>query len=68
MSRKVGNAVVRNRIKRWVREYVRTHPSALPGCDVVVVARQAVAAATHGGVVRDLDALFRRARRPEGAA
>lgn len=40
-SRKVGNAVVRNRIKRGVREWFRNRRDALaPAIDIVVIARQ----------------------------
>ncbi len=41
VSRRVGNAVVRNRIKRKVREYTRTHVRGVPGTwDVVLIARK----------------------------
>jgi len=47
-SRRVGNAVVRNRVKRWIREWFRRSGRAqLPGLDVVVIAR--ASAATLGG-------------------
>jgi ribonuclease P protein component len=41
VSRKLGNAVVRNRVKRRLREVVKRFIGQIgEGCDVVVVARK----------------------------
>ncbi len=45
VSRKVGNAVVRNQVKRWLREAVRGHRRGLTGQDVVLIARSSAATA-----------------------
>ncbi len=56
ISRRVGKAVTRNRVKRLLREISRTAPIEM-GWDVVIIARPATAAIDYDGLgkaVRDL--------------
>lgn len=55
VSRAVGNAVLRNRVKRRLRHLVREHLESLPGSSVLVVrALPAAAAASSGELGADL--------------
>ena len=48
VSTKVGCAVVRNRVRRRLREIYRLHEDRLaPGCDVVIVARVQAASSDY---------------------
>jgi ribonuclease P protein component len=62
ISSKVGKAVVRNRLRRWIREYLRRHKSDLPPGDLVMIGKTTAATATHPLIDADLARLFAKAR------
>lgn len=69
VSSKVGNAVARNRVKRWVREAWRAVRPELPALaiDLVVIARPAAATMGLEGARRALSAARDALLRTEGS-
>ena len=64
VSKRVGNAVVRNRVKRKLKEAARVEllPRIEPGWDFVVIARKDAADADYHRLNRSLQRLFKRAK------
>jgi ribonuclease P protein component len=62
VSKHLGKAVTRNRIRRRLREIVRAlDPQLTPGFDVVLIARQPLAQQPFDVITRTVNELFRRA-------
>ena len=66
VSKRVGNAVVRNRVRRRLRECLRLMPHT-PGWDVVFIARSPASKADYHQIERAVDELMWRAKLLEQA-
>jgi ribonuclease P protein component len=62
VSRQVGNAVERNRVRRRLREMVRLKPKEAftPGYDYVLIGRRTALTCPFGDMARELDGALRR--------
>jgi len=63
VSKKVGNAVIRNKVKRTLREGFRHIQASYPGIDLVVIARPNIVKATNTMTHGELSGCLRRLRK-----
>jgi len=64
ISKRVGKAVQRNLVKRWIREAIRTHKERFPdGLDLVIHVRTSSSELNSGCVQDELMLLLKPLRR-----
>jgi ribonuclease P protein component len=63
VNSRIGNAVVRNRIKRRLREIMRLRMAEIrPGCDIILIARKPIRSAEYHQLETACARLLRRAQ------
>ncbi|MBC8527770.1 MAG: ribonuclease P protein component [Candidatus Cloacimonetes bacterium] len=63
-SKKIGNAVKRNKIRRWIKEYFRKSKNCIPfNTDYLVITKPGIFEYGHENIIRDLKNAIERIRK-----
>ena len=63
VKKETGNAVVRNKTKRWLKEAFRsTNKKLSPGYDIIVLAKNNIRKSNYFNICHDLESLFYKGR------
>jgi ribonuclease P protein component len=60
VTKRLGKAIRRNRVKRLLREFFRRHKTQLPPLDLVIMAKKGAGALTYQQVQEELGQLLLR--------
>lgn len=66
VTKRLGKAVKRNRVKRLVREFFRRHKDFLPAQDIVIIAKPEAATLDYAAVQAELGAALLAVREKTG--
>jgi ribonuclease P protein component len=66
-TKRLGKAVLRNRVKRLLREFFRHHKGVLPPQDIVIIAKKGAANLNYAEVLEELAAVFSLSGERDGA-
>ena len=59
ISKKIGNAVTRNKVKRWVKHYIREHKNIIKPCYKYIIKAKIESGSTDWNeILNDLNILF----------
>jgi ribonuclease P protein component len=63
VTKRLGKAIRRNRVKRLLREFFRRHKTQLPPLDLVIMAKKGAGALTYQQVQEELGQLLLRSKK-----
>lgn len=62
VSRKMGNAVKRNKIRRWFKELTKLttkNIASITGCKIILIPKKSIISITYQTLLKDFESVFR---------